>query len=354
MYQKPSTSKEFGVFLPVANGGWIISETSPPLNDLWTQNRAAAITADEVGMDFVMSMGEWRGFGGTTDHWGSSLESVTMMAGIAEATKNVKIWATVHPLLQNPAVTAKMMTTLDHISGGRAGLNIVAGAYRAEFDQMGMWDDSLDHEARYALTEEWTAIIKRLWAEDSVDHEGKFFTMKDARSNPKPLSRPRPDLICAGQSDRGFQFSVREADICFIGGRTPEERRDNSLRAKKVAQDLGKSIKTYAMCTIVHGETDTKAEALVEHYKTGTDMGAILEMLRSWGVPADKLDVVAKQQGAFMTHTAVGSPATCAEQVQEFVEFAQLDGLMLIFPDYVEGLKMFGAEILPGLRSAFA
>jgi len=99
---------------------------------------------------------------------------------------------------------------------------------------------------------------------------------------------------------------------------------------------------------------DAKAEALVEHYKTGTDMGAILEMLRSWGVPADKLDVVAQQQGAFMTHTAVGSPATCAEQVQEFVEFAQLDGLMLIFPDYVEGLKMFGAEILPGLRSAFA
>ena len=49
MYQKPSSSKEFGVFLPVANGGWIISETSPPLDDLWTQNRAAAVTADEVG-----------------------------------------------------------------------------------------------------------------------------------------------------------------------------------------------------------------------------------------------------------------------------------------------------------------
>jgi pyrimidine oxygenase len=55
------------------------------------------------------------------------------MAGIAEATKNVRIWATMHPLLQNPAVAAKMIATLDHISGGRAGLNIVAGAYKGEF-----------------------------------------------------------------------------------------------------------------------------------------------------------------------------------------------------------------------------
>jgi pyrimidine oxygenase len=51
-----------------------------------------------------------------------------------------------------------------------------------------------------------------------------------------------------------------------------------------------------------------------------------------------------------MTQTAVGSPATCAHEVEEFLTFCELDGIMLIFPDYVEGLKMFGADILPGLR----
>jgi pyrimidine oxygenase len=55
-----------------------------------------------------------------------------------------------------------------------------------------------------------------------------------------------------------------------------------------------------------------------------------------------------------MTQTVIGSPATCREQVEQFVRFAELDGLMLIFPDYVEGLKMFGAEMLPGLKAAFA
>lgn len=354
MFHSPSKHKDFGVFLPVANGGWIISKTTPVLDGLYAQNRAAAVTADQVGMDFVMSMGKFRGFGGETDHWGTALESVTMMAGIAEATQNVRIWATVHPLLQNPAVAAKMIATLDHISGGRAGLNIVAGAYKGEFDQMGAWDDSLSHDDRYALTEEWTTVVKRLWAEDSVDFAGQFFTMKDCQSKPKPLSRPRPELICAGMSDRGFQFSVREADACFIGGRTPEERRDASRRAKQAAEAIGRDIKTYAMCTIVHGDTDAKAQGLVERYKDGADMGAILAMLASWGVPAEKLSSVAAQQGAFMTQTVVGAPASCAAQVEEFVTSCELDGLMLIFPDYVEGLTMFGADILPGLRAVYS
>jgi pyrimidine oxygenase len=345
---------EFGVFLPVANGGWIISSTTPPLDGLWKQNLAASVTADEVGMDFVMSMGKWRGFGGATNHWGTQMESLAMMAGIAQATKRVKLWATIHPLLQNPAVAAKMITTLDHISGGRAGLNIVAGAYRGEFDQMGAWDDSLTHDDRYELAEEWTHVIKRLWAEPSVTHHGRFFDMKDCESSPKPLSRPRPELICAGQSDRGFDFAVREADSCFIGGRTADERRDNSRRAKEIADKYKKTVKTYAMCTIVHAETDAKAEALVEKYRDGVDMGAVIEMLKSWGVPPDRISTVAEQQGAFMTQTAVGSPKTCEHLVEEFLVHAELDGLMLIFPDYVEGLKMFGADILPHLRMATA
>jgi pyrimidine oxygenase len=352
MLDKPQPKhREFGVFLPVANGGWIISKTTPTLDGLWKQNLTAAVTADEVGLDFVMSMGKWRGFGGETDHWGTSMESITMMAAIAQATRRAQVWATVHPLLHNPAVVAKMITTLDHISGGRAGLNIVAGAYRAEFDQMGAWYDGLGHDDRYTFAEEWTAVLKRLWKEPSVTHEGRFFQMRDCVSEPKPLSRPRPTLICAGMSERGLRFSVREADACFIGGRTRDECRDASRRARAMADGIGAAIKTYAMCTVIYGETDAAAEALVKRYAEGVDMAALIEMLRNWGVPPDRLDATAKAQGAFMTQTAVGSPATCAEQVEAFISHCELDGLMLIFPDYVDGLKMFGAEMLPRLRA---
>ena len=80
---------------------------------------------------------------------------------------------------------------------------------------------------------------------------------------------------------------------------------------------------------------------------------AVRAMLRSWGAPADKLDTAARQQGAFMTETVIGSPATCGDRIGAFIEDCELDGLMLIFPDYVAGLTMFGADILPGLRRRF-
>ena len=345
---------EFGVFLPVASGGWIVSRNTPALDGGWPQNRDAAIIADEEGLDFVMSMGKWRGFGGDTDHWGRSLESVTMMAGIAAVTQRVKIWATLHSILHNPVVAAKAITTLDHISGGRAGLNIVAGAYRGEFEQMNAWDEKLDHDARYDLTEEWTTIIKRLWQEPRVDFAGKYFTIKDCVSDPKPLRRP--DLICAGMSARGFEFSVRHADICFIGGRDEAETRAASLRAKDLAASLGKTIRTFAMCTVIHGSSDAAAEKTASHYREGLDERAVLGMLESYGASFAGADnaMVARARGAFMTHTVTGSPATCAEQMERFMRDCAVDGLMLTFADYREGLRVMGREILPRLQSAFA
>jgi len=341
--------KEFGVFLPVANGGWIVSQTTPLLDGGWTQNRDAAIAAEAAGFDFAMAMGKWRGFGGTTGHWGNSLEAVTMMAGIAAVTSRIQVWATLHAILFNPVVAAKMMATLDHISGGRAGLNIVAGAYRGEFAQMGAWNDALSHDDRYDLADEWTEILTRLWSEPRVDFHGRYFNVTDCVCDPKPLRRPR--LICAGMSPRGFDFSVRRTDGCFIGGRNETETAEASRRAKDLATKLGKSIRTYAMMTLVWDATDAAAEAKAAAYRGGVDEGAVAGMLESYGVAGNAM--TARAQGAFMTQAAIGSPATCAQKIEAFLKTCDLDGLMLIFDDYPAGLAMAGEQILPRLRSAF-
>jgi pyrimidine oxygenase len=342
--------KEFGVFLPIANGGWIVSRATPSLDGGWQQNRDAALIAEEEGFDFVMAMGKWRGFGGNTSHWGSSLEAVTMMAGIAAITKRIKVWATLHAILQNPAVAAKMIATLDHISGGRAGLNIVAGAYRGEFEQMDAWDEGLSHDARYDLTEEWTKIVKRLWREPSVSFDGRYFTFRDCVSEPKPLKPPF--LICAGMSRRGFEFSVREADGCFIGGRDAAETREASLRAKALATELGKPIRTYCMMTVITADTDAQAQARAQTYRDGLDEGAVAGMLQSYGVEGNAM--TARAQGAFMTQAVVGSPPACAAEIERFLRDCDIDGLMFIYDDYARGLKVTGREILPRLREAFA
>jgi pyrimidine oxygenase len=187
-----------------------------------------------------------------------------------------------------------------------------------------------------------------------VDFSGKYFTIKDCVCDPKPL-RP-PDLICAGMSARGFDFSVRQADACFIGGRDEAETRAAALRAKTLAQSLGKTIKTYAMCTVIYGSSDAEAEKTARHYREGLDEGAVLGMLESYGALSPDKDnaMVARARGAFMTHAVIGSPATCAERMERFMRDCLLDGLMLVFADYREGLRVTGREILPRLRKALA
>lgn len=342
--------KEFGVFLPVANGGWIVSKNTPLLDGGWDQNRQAALLAEANGLDFVMAMGKWRGFGGDTDHWGASLEAVTMLAGIAAVTSRVKVWATLHAILHNPAVAAKMIATLDHISHGRAGLNIVAGAYAGEFAQMGAWDENLSHDARYDLAQEWTQIVKALWRDKQVNFDGRYFQFRDCMSEPKPLQPPF--LICAGMSARGFDFSVRECDGCFIGGRDADETRQAASRAREVAARLGKTIRTYCMMTVITADTDAQAQGKAQAYRDGLDEVAVAGMLQSYGAAGNAM--TARAQGAFMTQTVVGSPTTCAAQIESFMRDCDIDGLMFIYDDYARGIEITGAQILPRLRDAFA
>lgn len=348
--------KDIGVFLPMANGGWILSSTAPRIDGSYRLNREIAVLAEALGLDFVMSMAKWKGYGGATEHWKYALDSQMLMAALAEATERVKVWTTVHTLLQNPAVTAKMVATLDAISGGRAGLNIVTGAYKDEFAQMGAWPHGVGHDQRYDLAAEWITAVKRLWSEDSVTLTGDYFTLDDCESFPKPVQRPRPFLVCAGSSRIGMQFTLEHADAIFLSGKDDAELGRNSRTAKAMAADVGKRVRTYNMVNLVIEDTDAKAEATAARFRSGFDEGALKGMLRAYGfldaeVGKGENAFVANARSSFMTSRIIGSAKTVAERCQAMLHDCELDGLMLIFPDYVEGLHRFAADILPSLRA---
>lgn len=346
---------EYGIFLPIGSGGWIVSETAPHPRADHAENRRAALRAERYGFDFVMSMGKWRGFGGTTDHWEHTLESLTMTATLAEATERVRLWATVHTNLFHPALTAKMMTTLQQASGGRAGLNLVAGSYADEFAQMGLWREDLSHSDRYAYTEEWASVLRRLWTEESVTHDGPFFSLKDCRSLPQP--DPVPPLISAGRSARGLDFQARHCDGSFLTAEDLPGLRDASRDVRSRAADQGRSVRTYSMLTVVMDETDAAAEARRLELGRGADTEAIVNMKTSWGLPRDtalSLTAERPEDEAFQTPFVTGSPDTVAERINTLVETAELDGLMLIFPDYDTDLREFGEHVMPKLRSGAA
>jgi pyrimidine oxygenase len=347
--------KDLGIFMPIANGGWILSSSAPRIDGSYAYNRRVAQLADQSGYDFIMSMAKWRGYGGVTEHWRYSLDSQILMAGLAEVTRNVKVWATVHTLLQNPAVTAKMITTLDHISGGRAGLNVVNGSYRGEFEQMHAWRAELDHDGRYDYAAEWISAIKSLWSEPRVSYKGRYIELDDCECDPKPLSRPF--LVCAGGSKRGMRFTIEEMDAIFLSGKDDDDLARNSRTAKSMAKEVGRSIKTYMMMTLVIGDTDSAARAMAARYVEGFDEGAWRGMMQAYGFLDSEIgkqnDFTTKARSGFMSSHLVGSPQTIAGRLNDLLGGGDLDGVMLIFPDYLEGVPLFAEQVMPVIRARF-
>jgi pyrimidine oxygenase len=349
---------QFGIFLPIANGGWIASNNAPTVDGSFDLNKRVTILAEQLGLDFVLSMMKWRGFGGQRNHWGTSIESIMLMSALSQVTSRIKVWCTVHTLLHNPAVTAKMISTLDHASNGRAGVNVVSGAYRDEFAQMGMWRTDLDHDGRYELAREWIAAVKRLWAEELVTFEGRYFRLTDCVCDPKPLSTPAPTLICAGISEVGLRLAAQHADAAFVHGKDEDEIRVNSHRAKELAAAYGKSLRTFINCTIVPGETDRDAEARASYYRDGIDVETVQAMGSAFS-QSPRRDgqantLVLRAQQAFMTPVMIGSARSLREQIINIIRTADLDGMMFMFPDFIEDQRFFGERVLPGVRQVLA
>jgi len=346
--------KDLGIFLPIANGGWILSRNKPELDGSYAYNRQCAVLAEEYGFDFVMSMAKFRGYGGETHHWDSSLDPVVLMAALAEATNRVKVVTTIHTLLQNPAVAAKMLATLQQVSGGRAGLNVVTGSYRGEFAQMGAWPEHVNHDQRYDLADEWVHAVKALWREDAVTQKGEYFTLEDCESWPKPDKRPF--MVCAGTSEKGMRMTGSELDAIFLSGGEPGELAKASAQAKAIAAEYDRYIRTYSMMTVVFGATDAEAQAKADFYRDGLDEEALRGMMRAYGFLDAEIGkenaFVQKSRSSFMSPHVVGSPATVLERLSELFQ-SGTDGLMLIFPDYHSDIPFFGQHVLPALRSRF-
>jgi pyrimidine oxygenase len=140
---------ELGVFLPIASNGWLFSGTSPQYMPTFELNRTVVQLAEKHQFDFALSMAKFRGYGGTTEHWHYALESFTLMAGLAATTERIRLVASSPILALQPAIAARMATTIDSIAPGRFGINIVSGWQKAEYEQMDLWPGAEHYARRY-------------------------------------------------------------------------------------------------------------------------------------------------------------------------------------------------------------
>jgi hypothetical protein len=198
---------KLGLFAANCSSGSAVTNAPDRWSGSWADNIAAAKIADEVGLDFLLPVARWIGYGGASNYHNDVLDPTTWMAGLLAVTKKINIFSTVHTAFTHPIVAAKQFATADQIGNGRAGINIVAGWNKTEFDAFGI-ELPLGHDDRYQRAQEWWDVINKIWStQGRFDHAGKFFNLKGVEGLPKPVNGSIP-VINAGSSEQGRDFDA--------------------------------------------------------------------------------------------------------------------------------------------------
>ena len=348
---------KLGVFCLNVSGGMMLSGAAKRTLD-WDENVAVSKIADEAGWDFLLPIGRWRGQGGKYNANAEQYDAFSWAAAIAAVTSRIQVFSTCHVPIFHPVLAAKMSATIDNISAGRFGLNIVSGWNADEFGMFGI--EQLAHDDRYLATAEWLDVIEALWSTPGdVNHDGRFYHVSRGYLEPKPIQQPRPIVVSAGQSRAGLDFAIGRADYCFLGGADLDLLGDTARRAQQRAAELERAFNAFTFCTVVVRDTEAEAKRYFEWYvdELGDLEGAqvLANKIIGGGVQSLPPDVLAKQARALVAGWGaiplVGTAEQVAEQLSRIHEIG-FSGVALGWLDYSEGISRFNAEVLPLLRKA--
>ena len=322
--------------------------------------------ADRIGFDHQVQYGMWSGYGGASNWNEEGLDFATACTASATVTRNMNLFATVHVGYHfHPMHIAKLGGCIDFLSEGRFGLNVVTGANIRDFRLFGI-KERPPGEVRYEQADEFVTLLKYLWCSDApVDFEGKYYQCYGGYIAPKPVRKPRPILMNAGQSDAGFDFACRQADWVFVV--PPKGRLEDYAalveKAHRLAGKYGRKVRVGAMCYAIIEETDAAAASVVDwliqeadheairnymHAVVGTASGMAIddESDPFVGLGEEQFNKVA----AGMTgYQFFGSYETVAEKMRE-LSLVGVDNLVIGFLDPRRGLRQMEQSVIPILK----
>ena len=357
---------KIGFFGQNCSSGRYITLAKERWSASWDDNLRASTLADEAGLDFLLPIGRWKGYGGATDYAGTSFETITWATGLLAATKHINVFGTVHVPLFHPVIAAKQMVTADHVGHGRFGLNIVAGWNEDEFGMFGIAQK--DHTTRYEQAQEWIDALKRIWSENDFDFDGAFYDLTGVRAKPKPWGDSNPLIMNAAVSDDGREFALRNCDALFTAAsygfddESLERARREVAALKSAANDLGRDIDVYTNGTVLCRPTRAEAEAY-HHYLCveQADWEAVDNMLRMRGrlknvAPEDHEKLRRRYATTSGGFACIGSPDEIADKLA-MISSLGFTGIGMTSHHYVDEFHYYPDDILPrlerkGLRSA--
>jgi alkanesulfonate monooxygenase SsuD/methylene tetrahydromethanopterin reductase-like flavin-dependent oxidoreductase (luciferase family) len=351
---------KLGLFGVNVSSGCAGTKVPERFHATWPEALAVAQMADRFGFEALVPVARWKGFGGETNFNGTNFDTYTWAAGIAQATKNIGILTTSHVPTVHPIMAAKQCTTVDHISNGRFALNIVCGWFAPEIEMFGR--NIMEHDTRYEYAAEWIEIMKLLWSrEEEFDYEGKFIRVKKGFAMPKPIQKPFPPLMNAGSSGKGREFAAKYGDLAFVHlDLSDVDRAKAHIESyrKLAREEYGRDIQIWSNCHVTQRDTQKEADDYLHYYvvEQGDD-AAIENILTIQGLHMQRLQQEQLDQIKFNIKAGWGGMplvGTADRIVDQLLKLSSLglDGILLSWVDYLDGMTRWNRDVMPRLEQA--
>ncbi|SLE72811.1 Xenobiotic compound monooxygenase, DszA family [Mycobacteroides abscessus subsp. bolletii] len=329
------------------------------------------------------------------------------ISAMAAVTKNIGFGVTAAATYNQPYTLARSYSTLDHLTRGRVGFNVVTSYLASAAENQGL-PAQIPHDTRYEIADEFLDVCYKLWEgswEDGavlrdrengifadptkvhpIEHKGKHFTVPGiALSEPSP--QRTPVIFQAGASSRGQQFAGKHAEAIFITALRPHLTKVLTGRIRDAVEAAGRNrddAKILAMLSVVVDETDEKAQEKFEEYKKYANLEASQAIIGGWsGVDLSQFDedealkyVETESIQSFLTpftlqskdrdwtrhdiaeHCAtggmgeviVGSPQTVADELERWIDEGGLDGINLAYHVSPGSFEDFVEFVVPELQ----
>jgi FMNH2-dependent dimethyl sulfone monooxygenase len=351
-----------GLFLPLQQGAW--SPSKAPRATSWTfeYNARCAMMAEEMGFDLVFGLAQWLGkggYGGEIRFRENEIDPLLTTAALAPLTHRLLLLSTVHILYGwHPLHLAKFGACIDHISGGRWGLNVVTGYKSSEYRMFGM--EPISHDLRYEMAAEFTTIMERLWNEDeNLTFSGRFWKTENAFVTPKPI-HGRPVLVNAASSEAGLEYAARFSDLIFItspAGADPAEAcralPQHNARIKQLARRYGREVKTLINPHVICRDTEREAWAAYHAILENEDPVAADNFVRTFAA-GDTSSWRGHSRSQWVVGGnvhLVGTPTQIVDWIEKLAR-AGCDGIQVNFFDYLPDLEFFGRAVIPVMKQA--
>jgi FMNH2-dependent dimethyl sulfone monooxygenase len=342
---------DLGIWLPIF-GGWLRNVEDEGMAPTFDYNRQVAQAADEAGFSTMLiaelNLNDING----PAH--PALECWTTASALAPITDDIRIMAAIRPGFREPAVTAKMASNIDHISGGRFEINLVSAWWEEEMKMyVGDW---LDHADRYARSTEFVQILKGLWQNERFSFDGDFYTIEDTILQPKPVQPGGVPVYAGGGSEEGRTMIANHCDHYLMHGGSVDKIAGDieDLRQRRAAAGHDPEAMQFGMAAyMICRDSEAKARqeldriTTVDYEAEGFDSYDDFVENSELDSEVDLKDYSVSNRG--LRPDLVGTPDQIVDKLRAYEEVG-LDLVLLQCSPMLEEVQRIGRDVIPRLQ----